>query len=108
MLVGGWAGVGGEFGVLGDSSSVLFVSSVNGVFHFLPSAAKHRLSPYVTGGYTRMSSGEGSFAAWNVAAGLDVWAKDRLGLRVEFRDHVRPDDRGTVQYWSIRAGVVFR
>ena len=30
------------------------------------------------------------------------------GLRVEFRDHVRPDSRGTVHYWSLRAGIAFR
>jgi hypothetical protein len=26
----------------------------------------------------------------------------------ELRDHVRLDTRGTVQYWSLRGGIVFR
>jgi hypothetical protein len=70
--------------------------SVNGVVHVVPSSPEHRVSPFVTGGWTRTSSGEGSFNAWN------------LGVRVEFRDHVRPDSRGTVQYWTVRAGVTVR
>jgi hypothetical protein len=28
--------------------------------------------------------------------------------RVELRDHLRLDTRGTVQYWSLRGAVVFR
>lgn len=107
-LVDGRAGVGGEFGVFANSSSALLVFSVNGVLHVSPTPTKRGLSPFVTGGYTHMGSGDGSFGAWNVGAGMDLWAKDRLGFRVEFRDHVRPDSRGAVQYWTIRAGVVFR
>lgn len=102
------AGVGGEFGVLANSSSALLVFSANGVLHPTGKAASRRNSPFVSGGYTRMGSGEGSFGAWNVGGGLDLWWRERLGFRVEFRDHVRPDRRGTVQYWTIRAGVVFR
>ena len=103
-LAGRLVGVGGEFGALANSSNVLLVASANGVVH-LP---VNPLSPFVTAGYTRMESGEGGFNAWNVGAGADYWAKSRLGLRVEFRDHVRPDARGTVHYWTVRAGVVFR
>ncbi len=107
-LVVGRAGVGGELGVLANSSSALIVVSANGVLHVLTPQSASRLSPYVTGGYTHMSSGEGGFGAWNVGGGLDLWLKDRVGMRLEFRDHVRPDSRGAVQYWTVRAGVVFR
>jgi hypothetical protein len=97
-------GAAGELGLINN----LTLGSVNGVFHVLPSRAEHRLSPFVTSGWTRMSSGEGSFDAWNVAAGVDIWPKERVGLRLEFRDHLRPDSRGNVQYWTIRGGLVFR
>lgn len=107
VLAGGFIGGGAEIGLLGNSGSVLAVFSANGVVHVVSSRAK-RPSPFVTGGYTRMSSGEGSFKAWNVGVGVDLWPKDHVGVRVEFRDHVRPDSRGAVQYWTIRAGVVFR
>lgn len=67
-----------------------------------------KLAPFVTAGYTRMGSGEGSFNAWNVGAGANYWVGRRVGVRMEFRDHVRPDVRGTVQYWAVRAGVAVR
>jgi hypothetical protein len=108
LLAGGRVGGGGEFGVLGGAGGGLFVTSVNGVYHGYRITDEQKVQPFLTGGYTYMSSGEGSFNAWNVGGGVDVWLKKRVGLRVEYRDHIRPDDRGTVHYWTIRAGVVFR
>jgi hypothetical protein len=108
FLVNGRAGPGAEVGLLGNSSSRLLVLSLNGAFHFPTGSDLRRPSPFVTGGYTHMGSGEGGFNAWNVGAGLDVWMSDQYGLRVEFRNHVRPDVRGTVHYWTVRAGVVGR
>ena len=111
FLVGGRVGAGGEFGLLANADGGMFVTSVNGVFHFVPSVVtpiKSRISPFASGGYTRLSSGEGAFDAWNLGGGADLWLKPRVGLRVEFRDHIRPDGRGGVQYWAYRVGVVFR
>jgi hypothetical protein len=107
---GGRIGGGGEFGVLAGASAGLFVTSANAVFHFVPSRPtpiRSRISPYVSGGYSRLASGEGGFNAWNGGMGADFWLKPRLGLRAEFRDHVRRDSRGDVHYWALRAGVVF-
>lgn len=108
LLIPDRAGAGVEYGVIAGSDSALLVWSVNGVVHVLPGRGRSRVSPFVTGGFTRMSSGEGDFNAWNAAAGLDIWAKPRVGVRVEVRDHIRLDDRGNVHYWALRAGVVFR
>src|SRR5215204_6498309 len=111
ILAGGRVGAAGEFGLLANSDGGLWVSSANGAFHIVPSVAtpvRSRISPYLTGGYTRFTSGEGGFNGWNLGAGADIWLKPRVGLRLEFRDHVRPDRRGEVQYWAFRAGVVFR
>lgn len=106
LLAAGRAGAGAEFGILAGGGAPLFVTSINGVFHVVP--ARQKLSPFLTGGFTHMSSGEGSFRAWNAGAGVDYWIKDRVGVRVEFHDHVRPDPRGTVHYWTFRAGVSVR
>ena len=103
-LFRGRAGIGGEVGLINN----LTLGSVNGVVHLLPSRAGSRLSPFVTTGWTRMSSGEGTFDAWNAGGGVDVWPRDRVGFRLELRDHLRPDTRGTVHYWTIRGGIVFR
>ena len=111
ILARGRFGAAGEFGILAGPTSGLFITSANGVLHVLPSVAtpiRSRISPFITGGYTRMASGEGAFDGWNVGAGADVWLKPRVGVRLEFRDHIRPDRRGEVQYWAFRAGVVFR
>jgi hypothetical protein len=37
-----------------------------------------------------------------------VWPGDHAGIRLEVRDHLRPDDRGTTHYWSFRAGIAIR
>ena len=111
ILAGGRVGGGGEFGLLANPGGGLFIASANAVFHFVPhrqTPLRARISPYVSGGYTRLWSGEGAFNGWNAGIGADVWLKPRVGLRAEVRDHVRPDSRGGVHYWSIRAGVVFR
>jgi hypothetical protein len=107
VLAAGRVGVSGEFGIFGNISSVLWVTSANGTFALVDGSAA-RVVPFVTGGYTRMSSGDGSFNAWNVGAGINAWLGERIGVRADFRDHVRPDSRGNVQYWTVRAGVVVR
>lgn len=108
VLVRGRAGAGGEIGILASRGSVLRVSSINGVVHIMPNRRGAGASPFVSGGYTHMSSGEGSFHAWNAGAGLDIWPSDRVGIRIDVRDHVRQDRRGNVHYWSLRGGITVR
>ena len=97
-VAGNRVGVGGEFGFFNR----LIVGSANGVV---------RLGhAFVTGGYSRMGigDGEGAFSAINFGGGAHIWTSDHVGFRIEFRDHVRTDDRGNTHYWSIRAGIAFR
>jgi len=104
-VAAGRVGVGGEIGLF----SRLITVSGNATFHLAPFASQ-RAGAFVTGGYTRfgVGDGEGAFNAWNVGAGAHLWFTDHAGLRLEFRDHIRPGSRGTRQYWSARAGVVVR
>ena len=106
VLLNGGPGVGAEVGMLGNSSSVLSVVSVNGYHHF--PTADRKISPFVTGGYSRFTSGDGSFNSWNVGGGADFWRNNRFGFRADFRDHVRSRLRGSVHYFAVRAGIVFR
>lgn len=49
-----------------------------------------------------------SAMAGHAAGGAELLLRNRVGVRVELRDHIRLDDRGNVHYWSIRAGVIVR
>jgi hypothetical protein len=97
--------VAGEIGLLGNDSSVLVATSVNGAYHF---RARRQMVPFVTTGFTTMGSGEGSFDLLNAGAGVTWWSSRHVGWRGEVRDQIRPDQRGTVHYWGVRAGVVLR
>ena len=100
-LVASGLGVGGEAGIF----KTLGVVSLNGSWHFGQRSHETGLQPFVTSGYTYMD-GESGFPAWNAGGGVIVWGHHR-GLRLEFRDHVRPDERGALHYWALRAGLTF-
>ena len=100
-------GASGEFGYLGNATSLLQVVSANGVYRFWTKPGTDRNSVFATGGYTHLSSGEGAFNAWNIGAGFETF-HGRKGVRFEVRDHVRPDSRGTVHYLTIRVAASFR
>ena len=104
-IIGDRLGIGGEFGFFDR----LMVASGNATLH-LGALPASRATGFVTGGYSRLGigDGEGAFSAFNIGAGAHVWFGEHAGLRIEFRDHIRTDDRGNTQYWSIRAGVAFR
>lgn len=104
FVAGDRVGIGGEVGFFNR----LIVGSANATVY--PVRASARFSPFVTGGITRMGigDGEGGFQAFNIGAGLHYWAGEHVGFRTEFRDHIRPGDRGPTQYCSVRAGVVVR
>ena len=108
LIVGGRLGLGGEIGTFANTSSALLFVSVNGALHASTQLSDRRVVPYITAGYTHVGTGDFSFSAWNAAIGTDIWMKDRVGVRLEGRDHVRRDSRGTVHYWTVRGGVVFR
>lgn len=103
LFLGKYASIGGEGGFFDR----LITVSVNGALHVSDGT---KMAPFVTAGYTRLgvSDGEGGFDAWNVGAGADAWIGRHAGIRFELRDHIRPDQRGATNYWSFRAGVVFR
>jgi hypothetical protein len=107
-LFRGVAGVGGEFGVFLSGGDFLTALSVDGVVHVTKPRSRSRFSPFVCVGYSAMGDGDVSFKAVNAGVGLDIWSKDRVGLRLDFRDHLRSDPRGDVHYWTIRAGIAFR
>jgi hypothetical protein len=99
-------GINPEAGVLVNRDGGFLVLSLGAVLQ-VPSKAR-KVVPFVAGGYTAMLGLEQSFSGWLLAAGVNWWTKPRLGIRMEVRDQIRPDGRGDVHYWSVRAGVAVR
>ncbi len=101
-------GAGAELGYLAPwdyPRSGLGVASVDGSYHF---GAKEdaKLVPFVASGYTLMwHSGSGNL--FNFGGGVNYWFRDHWGLRLEFRDHVWPNNP-TAHYWGFRIGLSFR
>jgi hypothetical protein len=102
-VVGDRFAVGGDAGLFDNLVMVSANASYRAPYHM-------GFVPFFTGGVSRMGLryGDGTFSTMNVGAGADMWLKRRAGLRLEFLDQIRPDDRGTTHYWSARAGIVFR
>ncbi len=98
-------GVGGELGFFYR----FITGSANATLH-LGRVRSGNTTPFVTAGYSSLwrVDGETAFRAFSVGAGVDIWPAENAGFRVELRDHLRRDNRGTTHYWSARAGMVFR
>jgi len=104
-------GVGAEMGYLGwleEGGDGLGVLSVNGAYHFGGGANARRWRPFVTGGYTLGFDGDVTENLFNIGGGVDFWMKPRVGLRLEFRDHIWSEDGDAVHFWGVRVGVTFR
>lgn len=103
------AGIGVELAYLTPFESIgdgLGTFSVNGSYHFLKSSKSEKLVPFVTGGYTGFFR-SGYANGVNFGGGVNYWFKQRVGLRVEFRDNVLIDS-GSIHFLNVRAGLTFR
>lgn len=102
-------GVGAELGGFAPAqsfSSGFGVFSPNASYHFLSPSSSRKFDPFVTGGYT-MVFRSGVAHAVNLGGGFNYWIKERVGLRVEIRDHIgfpSPEDHLV----GVRFGVSFR
>ncbi|MBI3666130.1 MAG: hypothetical protein HY236_07875 [Acidobacteria bacterium] len=105
-ILGKGIGVGAELGVVGPAQSfsdLVGVFSANGYYHFSRSG---KADPFLTGGYSLLfRTGTANLA--NFGVGMNYWIVRRLGLEVEFRDHISTSGT-TLHYWGIRVGPAFR
>lgn len=103
------AGIGAELAYLapfkypGDG---LGTFSVNGSYHFLKTSGSEKVVPFLTGGYTGFFR-DGYANGVNFGAGVNYWFKPRVGLRVEFRDHIWVENEST-HFLNVRVGLNFR
>jgi hypothetical protein len=99
MGIGAEAGYVGAWEGFGQGATIL---SIDGSYHFNRS---RKVSPFVTGGYSLGISSDSLGNMVNFGGGIHYWFRKRLGLRLEFRDHV---DRSGGQLLEGRIGIAFR
>lgn len=102
-------GVGGEVGYLTSTRSLgggFGILSANTSYHFTKASVSSKVVPFVTGGYS-LFFGDGRANGFNAGGGVTYWFRERLGLRLEFRDQVIAEGRA-VHYLGFRVGLSFR
>jgi hypothetical protein len=109
FLFNGRIGVGVEAGFIGTPQSGWPVLSATGVWHLASSRhAGPKVSPFLAAGISSIDSERSPNRSWNIGAGIDVWMRERVGLRIDYRDHFTPQADFTPRYSMLRVGVVFR
>jgi len=98
-------GAGAEVGFLGRTSlDALGTASLNGYYHF------HRdgsWKPFATAGYSSFFTLNGHSNLANIGAGLNYWYKERMGLKLEVRDHFT-SGTNSANYLEFRFGFNFK
>ena len=100
-------GLGAEAGYLTpwqDFESGVGMASFNGSYHF---NRDRKLSPFVSGGYS-LAFRNDTANLFNFGGGVNYWFRDRVGLRLEFRDHIDSRFSGSAHYLGGRIGLSFR
>lgn len=102
-------GFGGEVGYLFPTRSPgdgIGIASVNGSYHFVNDNKERKVVPFVTLGYSR-AFGQGGANLINFGGGINWWLRERVGLRLEGRNHVTTETpRGN--FWQFRIALAFR
>lgn len=110
----GGGSVGAELGYLGPIERLdagFGVFSLNGGYHFKNASRSGKTVPFLTAGYTGIFRGSGGDSGFNFGGGVNHWFKDRVGVRLEFRDNVFGFTSGannSVHYLNARVGLTFR
>ena len=104
-------GFGADIGGFLQSSSCscgLAMFSANGSYHFSSVVRDRKVFPFLTAGYTGVANSVGGENWFNFGGGVDYWPRERVGLRVEFRDHVDPNHREPLHFLEARIGLIFK
>ena len=103
----GGIGLGSEIGALGvrgNSDTLVGMASVNGYFH-IPRPFSS-FDPFLTAGYSAVFEVFNSTNLFNVGGGMNWWFAPHLGLKLEFRDHLRSGNE-TSNIATFRFGLAF-
>ena len=103
----GGIGLGAELGGLGirkNSNTFVGIASVNGYFH-VPRPYSS-VDPFLTAGYSAVFELFNSSNLFNIGGGMNWWFAPRLGLKLEFRDHMRAGNE-SANIATFRFGLAF-
>jgi hypothetical protein len=87
------------------AACVIGLFSPGGTYHFLR-GSERKLDPFVAGGYS-LAFRNGHANAFYFGGGANYWMSRKVGLRLELRDNMLPDDMSG-HLWSVRIGLAFR
>jgi hypothetical protein len=102
-------GLNMEIGAVGpreDYSQAVGMFSPGATWYFRK-GKELKFEPFVNGGYTLMFR-EGHANLAYFGGGANYWAARRVGLRMEFRDHVYSPYSGAAHFWGFRFGLALR
>ena len=110
LLITDRVAIGGDIGFIGPidyPEGGLGLAAINASYRFGQPTSRTR--PFLTGGYSVLFR-EGRLSGLNFGAGLDRWLSGRLGVRVEFRDHIPLFSEGgfDAHLVDVRVGLIFR
>ena len=103
-------GVGGEVGYIGLArglSGGAGILSPNVSYNFRSASKSGKFVPFVTGGYSAVIGSGGVGTAINFGGGMNWWFKERVGLRLEVRDHI-PPQVPSIHIVGVRIGLALR
>lgn len=102
-------GIGAEIGYLSlmeSGNNGLGLMSLNGIYIFR-SRSKPKWEPFLTAGGTLAIAQGGIAGGVNFGGGVQYWLRKRIGLRIEFRDHI-PNQDFSSHLFEGRIGFSFR
>jgi hypothetical protein len=83
------------------------IASAGPGFHFF-SDRERKIDPFVTGGVSVLAARGGVAGMAHYGGGVNYWFRDRVALRVEFRDHLWPTEGESIHFIAVRVGLTFR
>jgi hypothetical protein len=102
-------GVGGEIGYVDSVEGLrdgFGVLSTDISYHFTKATKSRKFAPFVTSGYSMLFR-RSAVNSVSIGGGANWWFKDRIGLRLELRDHI-PLRFESIHFFGVRIGLAFR
>jgi hypothetical protein len=99
--------VTGFFATSSDFTRNAVIASAGPGFHFF-NGRERKMDPFITGGVSVLGARGGVAGMVHYGGGVNYWFRERVALRVEFRDHIWLTEGESVHFTGVRVGLTFR